>query len=95
MTVLHLDGTFDAFTTPALQPTIDELAAQAGANVTVDVSALRLIDSLGIRAIVSLHRQLERSGGQVRVIGIHDQPLALFRLLKLDALLADGRPSST
>lgn len=88
MRVLHLDGTFDAFNTPALQPTIDDLAAQPGANVTVDASALRLIDSLGVRAIVSLHRRLERSGGQVRVVGIHDQPLALFRLLKLDALLS-------
>ena len=63
MTLLRLDGTFDAFTTPALQPAIDQLAAHAGANVIVDASALRLIDSLGVRAIVSLYTRIKRSGG--------------------------------
>jgi anti-anti-sigma factor len=90
MMVLRLDGRFDAFTSPALQLAIDDLAAHACANVTVDASALRLIDSVGVRAIMSLYTRIKRSGGQLRVVGIHDQPLTLFRLLKLDGLLADG-----
>ncbi len=90
--VLHITGTFDAVNTPDLQPAIDQLAAQPGAKVIVDVSALRLIDSWGVQAIVSLYRRLKVSGGKVRVVGLRAQPLAMLRLLRLDRVLTDGGP---
>ena len=56
-------------------------------RVTVDLSALRLIDSSGVGAIVSLYKRVRAQGGKVGVTGLRDQPLAIFKLLRLDKVL--------
>ena len=56
-------------------------------RVVVDVSGLRLIDSLGVGAVVFLYKQAKEYGGVVTVHGLHDQPLAIFKLLGLDRVL--------
>lgn len=52
--------------------------------VTLDLSGLSSIDSSGIGALVSLCKRLSEQGGNVRAVGTHDQPLAVFRLLGLE-----------
>ncbi|MBK8996582.1 MAG: STAS domain-containing protein [Myxococcales bacterium] len=81
---LHLSGELDALTASDLRPTLDELSAQSGRDVVVDLSALRLIDSSGVGALVSLYKRVRENGGSVRFDGVTDQPLAIFKLLRLD-----------
>jgi anti-sigma B factor antagonist len=83
-TTLRIEGSLDAMSTPELRPVIDQLVAEKRANVVVNLSALRLIDSSGVGAIVSLYKRLRAEGGTVTVKGLKDQPLAIFRLLRLD-----------
>jgi anti-sigma B factor antagonist len=83
-TVLRIEGVLDAVTAPEIRPTIDALVAEKRMNITVDLAALRLIDSSGVGAIVSLFKRAKAYGGNVVVAGLKDQPLAIFRLLRLD-----------
>ena len=89
VTVLRIDGSLDALSTPELRPVIDAIVADKRPRVEVELSGLRLIDSSGVGAIVSLYKRLRMQGGQVTVRGLRDQPLAIFRLLRLDRVLAE------
>jgi anti-sigma B factor antagonist len=81
---LQVRGELDALTAPDLRPTLDELATQSGREVIVDLSGLRLIDSSGVGALVSLYKRVRENGGAVRFLGVTGQPLAIFKLLRLD-----------
>jgi anti-sigma B factor antagonist len=83
-TVVKIEGTLDAVTAPELRSVVEELVSANRKDVTLDLSALRLIDSSGVGVIVSLFRRARDYGGQVRIIGLRDQPRAIFRLLRLD-----------
>jgi anti-sigma B factor antagonist len=87
VTVLTIEGNLDALTAPDLRPTLDALVGEGKASVTVDLSALRMIDSSGVGALVSLYKRVRENGGHVKVINATDQPLAIFKLLRLDGVL--------
>lgn len=84
---LRIAGELDAVTAPDLRPSVEALLAERNPRVVVDVSGLRLIDSLGVRAVVSLYKKAKDYGGVVTVRGLCDQPLMIFRLLHLDRVL--------
>ena len=85
-TVLRISGSLDALSTPELRPAIEALVAEKRGAVTVDLSELRIIDSSGVGAIVSLYKRMRAVGAKVEVVGLRDQPLAIFRLLRLDRI---------
>ncbi len=87
-TELRIEGSLDAMSTPELRPVIDQLVAEKRARITVNVAALRLIDSSGVGAIVSLYKRSRSQGGEVTVKGLRDQPLAIFKLLRLDRVFS-------
>jgi len=89
VTVLRIEGSLDAMSTPELRPVLDAIVADKHPRVEVELSGLRLIDSSGVGAIVSLYKRIRAQGGQVTVKGLRDQPLAIFRLLRLDRVLAE------
>ena len=83
-TILKIEGTLDAVTAPELRGEVDRLIQEQRKDVTLELSALRLIDSSGVGVIVSLFKGVRAYGGQVRTVGLRDQPRAIFRLLRLD-----------
>jgi anti-sigma B factor antagonist len=83
-TVLAIEGTLDAVTSPELRTVVDDLVNESRKEVTLDLSSLRLIDSSGVGVIVSLFKRVRAYGGNVRIVGLRDQPRAIFRLLRLD-----------
>ena len=83
-TILEIDGTLDAVTAPELRTVVDDLVNSNTMAVTLELSALRLIDSSGVGVIVSLFKRIKSNGGQVKIVGLRDQPRAIFRLLRLD-----------
>jgi anti-sigma B factor antagonist len=83
-TVLRIEGVLDAVTTPEIRPIIEAMIGEKRTAITVDVLALRLIDSSGVGVIVSLFKRAKAYGGQVRIVGQKDQPLTIFKLLRLD-----------
>ena len=82
--VLKIAGEFDSITAPELRPTFDEVADSKPNKVLLDLSALRLIDSSGVGAIVSLFKRVRATGGKFEVTGVQGQPRSIFKVLRLD-----------
>jgi anti-sigma B factor antagonist len=87
-TTLRIEGLLDAVSTSDIRPIIDAVVEDRRRRVVVELSGLRLIDSSGVGAIVSLYKRVRAQGGEVRVVGIRDQPLAIFKLLRLDRVFS-------
>ena len=92
---LSIEGQLDALSVSDLRGELDTLVATRPGTVEVDLSMLRMIDSSGVGALVSLYKRVRAQGGNVIMMGIRDQPLAIFQLLKLDRFMLprDKKPS--
>jgi anti-sigma B factor antagonist len=85
--ILSIGGELDAVSVADLRPVIARIGEDRPSRVIVDLSHLRLIDSSGVGAIVALFKVVRAYGGSLAVVGVHDQPLAILRLLRLDRVL--------
>ena len=83
-TTLAVRGSLDINTAPQLADEIDRIVADKPTLVIVDMSALDLIDSSGVAALVKLYKGVRGVGGNMTISGARDQPLAIFRLLRMD-----------
>jgi anti-sigma B factor antagonist len=83
-TKLTIRRSLDINSAPALADVIDKIVATKPARVTVDLSSLDLIDSSGVAALVKLYKGVRSSGGAFMIAGARDQPLAIFKLLRMD-----------
>lgn len=83
-TKLTVRRSLDINSAPALAEAIDKIVATKPAKVIVDLSALDLIDSSGVAALVKLYKGVRSSGGAITISGARDQPLAIFKLLRMD-----------
>ena len=84
---IAIEGELDTVTVGDLRSQIDKLVAKEPKRVEVDLSALRMLDSSGVGALVSLYKRVRGYGGEVVMVGLRDQPLAIFRLLRLDRVM--------
>ena len=87
-TILRVSGNLDAMTAPGLMPVVESIIADTCERVIVDLSELDLIDSSGVAAIVALYKRVRNYGGKVEVSGARDQPLSIFRLLRMDRVFS-------
>lgn len=83
-TTLVVRGSLDINSAPKLAEEIDRIVAHKPAKVTCDLSALELIDSSGVAALVKLYKGVRGHGGKLAIVGTRDQPLAIFKLLRMD-----------
>jgi anti-sigma B factor antagonist len=81
-------GMLDVNTAPGLAEIVDELIAERRKRVVVDLSTLDIIDSSGVAVLVKLYKGVRAGGGQVQITGARDQPLAIFKLLRMDKVFA-------
>jgi anti-sigma B factor antagonist len=86
---LHIGGELDAVTNSDLGPSLDALVTERPSRVVVDLSALRLIDSTGVGTLLRLYKRSKEYGGVLTVHGLHDQPFAMFKILRLDRFLLE------
>lgn len=89
---LAVGGELDVVTVGELRTEIQKLLVAKPARVEVDLSSLRMVDSSGVGTLVSLYKQVRAHGGEVVIMGLRDQPLAIFRLLRLDRVMSAGGP---
>jgi anti-sigma B factor antagonist len=82
-----IEGELDRVTVTDLRGEIDRLLGQRPSRVEIDLGLLRSIDSAGVGALVFLYKGVRAQGGDAVVIGLRDQPLAIFKLLRLDTVL--------
>lgn len=89
-TRLDIRGELDALTAPELRPAIDTMVEEKRKNIVVDVAGLELIDSSGVAVLVSLYKRTRAHGGRMVVVGARNQPLAVFKLLRIDRVFLKG-----
>ena len=85
-TTLRIRGELDALSAGELRPLLDKVVEDQRRDVTVDLSELRLVDSSGIGALVSLYKRVRAGGGRLLFCGVTAQPLVIFKLLRLDVV---------
>lgn len=83
-TQLFVRGSLDINSAPALAEEIDKIVATKPQKVECDLSGLDLIDSSGVAALVKLYKGVRSAGGAITITGARDQPLAIFKLLRMD-----------
>jgi anti-sigma B factor antagonist len=83
-TRLTLRGSLDINSAPVLSEEIDRIIATKPPKVAVDLGSLDLIDSSGVAALVKLYKGIRNTGGEISILGARDQPLAIFKLLRMD-----------
>jgi anti-sigma B factor antagonist len=83
-TTLAVNGSLDINSAPLLAEEIDKIVAAKPKKVVVDLSGLDLIDSSGVAALVKLYKGVRGGGGAITMTGARDQPLAIFKLLRMD-----------
>jgi anti-sigma B factor antagonist len=83
-TKVTIRGSLDINSAPVLALEIDAIVAAKAARVVVDLAPLDLIDSSGVAALVKLYKGTRSHGGTLVIVGAHDQPLAIFKLLRMD-----------
>ena len=83
-TILTVRGSLDINTASHLGEEIDRIVVDKPTLVIVDLSGLDLIDSSGVAALVKLYKAVRSAGGNVTISGVRDQPLAIFKLLRMD-----------
>jgi anti-sigma B factor antagonist len=85
-TTLLISGELDALSAAELRPLLDQVVEEKRSDVLVDLSQLRLVDSSGVGALVSLYKRVRAGGGNVVFTGVTAQPLVIFKLLRLDVV---------
>lgn len=93
-TTLQIRGELDALSAGELRPLLDKVVEDGRRDVTVDLSQLRLVDSSGVGALVSLYKRVRACGGQVEFINVTGQPLVIFKLLRLDVVFELNQPAT-
>jgi anti-sigma B factor antagonist len=88
-TTIRIAGELDALSVTELMPVLDDVV-RSSRRVVMDLSELRTIDSAGLKTLVRADRRLRAQGGALEIDGAGAQPLAVFRLMKLDRLLTRG-----
>jgi anti-sigma B factor antagonist len=81
--VLGIQGELDAYTAPALEERIGVLLGEGVSNLVLDLSQTRFLDSSGLRALLTAHRRLEGSSGE---LNLRDPSEPVLRLLEITGL---------
>jgi anti-sigma B factor antagonist len=56
-------------------------------EVVIDLSDLKSITSSGIGKIVYLYKDLNKKGGKIRIVGVNDTIMHIFKIVKLDKFM--------
>lgn len=73
---------------PRLRIELQNAAVQEDAQLVVDLSAVDYIDSAGLATLLECFKRLSRSGGGMRLVGVSDQILEIFKVARLEKVFA-------
>jgi len=82
-----LSGELDVATAPVLREHLAEFAPQGLINISVDLSALRFIDSVGLSVFVVAQKHLEHLGGSFLLLRSSPRIRKLLQVTALAPLL--------
>jgi anti-sigma B factor antagonist len=86
--LFELTGELDQRSADSLQDALDDAIDRGASRVVLDLSGLTFCDSTGLRAIVAGYHALTMAGGRLSIVCDDDRILRVFRVTRLDRLLA-------
>ena len=89
--VIDVQGEVDMSTSPELRKVLVGLVEKKTPRILVNLGEVEYIDSSGLATIVECLQGVTRYGGRLRLFGISDGIIDVFRLARLDAIF-DIRP---
>jgi len=87
ITLITLDGGLDSATLRSLREGIDQLLGAGRCRILLDCAKLTYVSSAGIGAIVSLHRRVQETGGQLWIAGATGAVFEVLKLMNLGSIL--------
>jgi anti-sigma B factor antagonist len=84
-------GDLDVATLSILRRELSNVLRQHPARVEMDLSGLDVIDTSGVKLLISFFKSLDTQGGLLKVCGPRDQRLAI-KLPRLRGLLGEPDP---
>lgn len=76
--ILDLSGHFDTTTSPEVEVEINKLLADNANKIIVNLSAVDYISSAGLRVLLATLKQLNKSGGVLRIFGLNETVQEIF-----------------
>lgn len=83
---LRLEGRLDAMAAPAVQDAFLKVA-QDYAAIVLDFSQLSYISSAGLRTILVLQKQVNRSAGSLKLINVEPAVMEVFEMTGFSGIL--------
>ena len=84
LALLKVKGRLDAVAAPDLKSKLKELVAGSHVKVIIDLTDVSFIDSSGSAALVSGFRAAREAGGTIKLAGLREQTMMVFKLTRLD-----------
>jgi anti-sigma B factor antagonist len=84
---LALKGELDMVSAPEVSARLEELAAESGVAVRLDLSELTFMDSTGVRVIYTASRTLQDNGGRLEIVRPTGEPWRALEITGLHRIL--------
>jgi len=84
VTLLILVGRFSAASAPQVREKIKQLTDDNHIEIILDMSAVNFLDSSGLAALVSALKCTRKRGGWLRLAGVTDAVMNVFKQNQLD-----------
>ena len=84
--VLRLEGRLDTPSAPSAQEAFLKVASEY-ADITLDFANLSYVSSAGLRALLSLQKQVNRTGGDLTLTNVSAAIMEVFELTGFSAML--------
>ncbi|HEX4904836.1 MAG TPA: STAS domain-containing protein [Acidimicrobiales bacterium] len=88
-TIIHAVAEIDAVTSPQLREDIrEEIAANPGTVVVVDMGAVEFIDSTGLGVLVGALKRARLQGGDLALVNVQPMVMRIFTVTGLHKVFA-------
>jgi anti-sigma B factor antagonist len=84
---VHLEGTCDLATVPALREALMPLAPPEVTRLVINVSQLDFCDSTGLGTMLGALRRMREGDGEFSIAGAHGTVLKLLQITGLDSIV--------
>ena len=83
-TVAEPGGDLVAARVPAFRARLSAMVAAGTRHLTLELACVRSIDSVGIGLLVAVHNSLRKAGGELKLIHVSQDILALLQAMRIN-----------
>ena len=87
VTIVRIEGNLDTQTSPEAEAQLTRLIEAGARKIVVDFERLAYISSSGLRILLVAAKQLQESGGELRVCSLSDLVREVFDISGFDSIL--------